>query len=625
MDKEKEKGEIMKTRGGSAERQTTNNEEENSSISECSSPNASSSSEDSTTTVESVDTPPKVQRMIEPKAKTQTECNKAKTMTKMQTKQAKPVTGLSKKKPVVAQKNQVIPEEGAEEAEAAINDSIRESTPIKENEKNQTTKTNNQKSHTENEKNENKTNNNKAGKISDSLNTFLEAKKEIVLVLNKDKNMLLVGKNAILKQLEIMQKEVLNLELKVMETQARADAIVEHVERNEKPLQKAIKELNEKIEKIESVSAPQNVEEEINEESKLNESTENAKKTYAQILSEAKKTVVIEIEGEEKEIEKTRNQLETNQITNVIPKQIKKTRKGMLITCKTESEATQLREEINQQNLENIKTKEGEIIKQKLMIFNVPKRVNNEEIIERVANEMKIENRQMIEVNYKIEKEKCNHYAITLPKELKNKMLEQKEMNIGLNRCSIKPHVNVTRCYKCLRYDHIASKCTKLNQNCHNCSKEHNNTQNCQDAPSCLNCKSYNVYHPTRKINENHKPTSSECNFYKLYLKINQIKSNSNYKGPRVTAEAVKDNTCRLIGTAPHEKIEWSLDAFPSPSGGSQSYGSRPIGRENASRVQSYQARPGPRGPPRPQQRPQQQQRRWGPNRGQAHQTYYRR
>ena len=73
------------------------------------------------------------------------------------------------------------------------------------------------------------------------------------------------------------------------------------------------------------------------------------------------------------------------------------------------------------------------------------------------------------------------------------KILTQKrEIRIGMNHCRIVEKVEVTQCYRCYGYGHIAAKCQDKNdksRDCRNCGRDGHIQAKCQSKRRCLLCK----------------------------------------------------------------------------------------------------------------------------------------
>lgn len=90
-----------------------------------------------------------------------------------------------------------------------------------------------------------------------------------------------------------------------------------------------------------------------------------------------------------------------------------------------------------------------------------------------------------------------------------NKLMKNEKVFIKWDRCFVNEYVQVTRCYKCLGFNHHAVTCTK-NKACKNCGGDHE-AVNCSSVEvKCVNCMWY-VKNMKMTMDVNHSPFSTEC------------------------------------------------------------------------------------------------------------------
>lgn len=79
---------------------------------------------------------------------------------------------------------------------------------------------------------ENIQNNEGPGEISNQLKNFNEAKNGIIKEIQKDKTMLQITKNHVIKQLETMEKQILMLQIRLTESEAKSKTIESLIKQN---------------------------------------------------------------------------------------------------------------------------------------------------------------------------------------------------------------------------------------------------------------------------------------------------------------------------------------------------------------------------------------------------------
>lgn len=105
------------------------------------------------------------------------------------------------------------------------------------------------------------------------------------------------------------------------------------------------------------------------------------------------------------------------------------------------------------------------------------------------------------------------------------KLMQNKTVYIGWNRCTIYDDTTITRCFKCQDYYHKTTKCTN-HEICGNCGEDHS-TNDCQtQRKKCINCQKSNQTFNT-KHNVNHTTKDPECPSTKYHLGI--LKSRIDY------------------------------------------------------------------------------------------------
>lgn len=103
-------------------------------------------------------------------------------------------------------------------------------------------------------------------------------------------------------------------------------------------------------------------------------------------------------------------------------------------------------------------------------------------------------------------------------------ILQIGKTNIGWDRCYVYDAIDVTVCYKCHGFNHIAKDCTK-NHICAKCGEAHY-TAECQTDDKdviCVNCK-YAVEKLKLKVNFHHPTWSKDCPAYVRNLEIRKSK-----------------------------------------------------------------------------------------------------
>ncbi|KAG7197406.1 hypothetical protein KM043_018840 [Ampulex compressa] len=99
------------------------------------------------------------------------------------------------------------------------------------------------------------------------------------------------------------------------------------------------------------------------------------------------------------------------------------------------------------------------------------------------------------------------NWVLEVAPEIRRKILAKERVNIGWMSCKVRDHLQVSRCFKCQSYGHIAKHCKAAEEICKQCSKSGHRGTDCPEADKkavCINCKkSHREFH--------HKAGSKKC------------------------------------------------------------------------------------------------------------------
>jgi hypothetical protein len=136
--------------------------------------------------------------------------------------------------------------------------------------------------------------------------------------------------------------------------------------------------------------------------------------------------------------------------------------------------------------------------------------------------------------------------TLRVSKEMARKMLQTKNVKVGLNSCSIRERVDIRMCYKCWGYDHHASECReedKKNQ-CRKCGEEGHHSGECKNDAYCIKCN-----------RAGHAAGSTQCKAFKDALKKRQMEAKKT--DDRKTQGGTHDRDRRT------SNVEGANDPFP--------------------------------------------------------------
>ncbi|KAL7724943.1 hypothetical protein ACLKA6_002307 [Drosophila palustris] len=82
--------------------------------------------------------------------------------------------------------------------------------------------------------------------------------------------------------------------------------------------------------------------------------------------------------------------------------------------------------------------------------------------------------------------------SIRLPAESARKALSAVLLKVGWVRCRLRERVNITKCYRCLEFGHLAKQCRSevdRSKLCRRCGKDGHLAKDCKEEPQCMFCK----------------------------------------------------------------------------------------------------------------------------------------
>jgi Zinc knuckle len=140
--------------------------------------------------------------------------------------------------------------------------------------------------------------------------------------------------------------------------------------------------------------------------------------------------------------------------------------------------------------------------------------MSNEEIEEELIKSVGNANAEDVKVLSSRPNQRGNLNAtLSIKKELARDIIERGRVKIGWAQCRVNPHVNITRCYRCLKFGHITKDCTGEDNTriCIKCGKEDHRAKDCKNTSFCLTCKK-----------DGHRADQTKCPTYRKLLKERQ-------------------------------------------------------------------------------------------------------
>lgn len=240
--------------------------------------------------------------------------------------------------------------------------------------------------------------------------------------------------------------------------------------------------------------------------------------TYADKLKEVSGPVVLimpkdqnQKSDETKKVLKSKINPSENKISG-----IRKAANGaVVVECKDMVSGKNLETEAKNSMGENYEVQMPKRRNPKIKICGMTEKLSADEIIVRMINQNDFLNKdddfKVVHISEIKKGNKLEQYQAILETKpvTYNKLMTNEKVYIKWDRCFVNEYVQITRCFKCLGFNHHAAACTK-NKACRNCGGEHE-AVNCSSVGSkCVNCLWY-VKNFKMTMDVNHHPFSSEC------------------------------------------------------------------------------------------------------------------
>lgn len=163
-----------------------------------------------------------------------------------------------------------------------------------------------------------------------------------------------------------------------------------------------------------------------------------------------------------------------------------------------------------------------------VIITDISFKYSETEIVEKLMKQNPVLNNSELRILRIYETKRYNktvyNVKLNLEHEVYVKIMDMQRLNIGWERCRVFDGTDVTQCFKCRGYNHIAKECRNQEMclNCHGCHK----TNECdkESINKCINCVREN-----KKLNlnldENHATSYKKCPVYlnRLNLKKKRL------------------------------------------------------------------------------------------------------
>lgn len=193
---------------------------------------------------------------------------------------------------------------------------------------------------------------------------------------------------------------------------------------------------------------------------------------------------------------------------------------NITIKCSSREDADKLKNMAVTKLKNTYEVEETKLKKPRIKIIGFTESKNEEELEQLIRKQNKhIEDNDELKITY-IKKTKTVGSIIfaECSPVLFNKIMYNRKLYIGWERCSVYEDIGVPQCFKCKGFYHKDTNCTNKTV-CGYCGGEHNKNECQKLAKKCSNCENANHKYKTQ-YDINHEADNKECPSYKYQLQI---------------------------------------------------------------------------------------------------------
>lgn len=216
---------------------------------------------------------------------------------------------------------------------------------------------------------------------------------------------------------------------------------------------------------------------------------------------------------------------EYNTTLNIIKKEIKNTEEAeaikaikagkdgnIIITLERDEDAANDIKKRIQRVLGNgaVRLKGAEVEKDTLHIRGMDATTTKEEVISALKEKLgEDEEKEMTIGDLRPYGRSMQAVTIKIKKEDAEVLMKTADLKVGMVRCRIERHINISRCKRCWAYDHMENTCAGPDRknNCYKCGKDGHTAIICTEEEECVMCNE-----------KGHTTGSGKCKFFKSAL-----------------------------------------------------------------------------------------------------------
>lgn len=253
--------------------------------------------------------------------------------------------------------------------------------------------------------------------------------------------------------------------------------------------------------------------------SKLVKNYDNKQKgeTYADKLKQVNGPVVLVVPKNSQTVAETKKEVKNKIDPTKVPiHSLRNASKGTIVLeGKPSANIEEIKNYARQQMGNKYDVKITELKSPKLKIVGLSEKLSEEVII----NNMKMQNPIIKEASIKVIKIYGNKQftaLIEIDSSSFHKLMIEKRINIGWDRCIVYEYFAINMCFKCNGYNHKAANCTNK-KSCKKCAGEHDIRECDVTEKKCVNCCIMNT-NLNLKLNTEHEANSLQCRVHERQI-----------------------------------------------------------------------------------------------------------
>lgn len=255
----------------------------------------------------------------------------------------------------------------------------------------------------------------------------------------------------------------------------------------------------------------------------------NKQMTIADIIKSGNtSSVIITPKNTKQESEKTKSEVkEKISPVDITVSGIRKVGKGaIVIDCTNTGSSTKLIKNITDNLSDNYTVKQADHKKPRLKIMGMSSKETEESIVGLIKSQNNLDTAEINVLRIFQNRYKSFNCIIEVDGECFKRLMEEKKVFVGWDRCRVVECIDVLRCYNCSGFHHKADGCTHK-KSCPRCSEDHK-LEDCKNTKlKCPNC-TFAVTTMKLKLDTDHEAWSLDCPSLMRKLQIQRSKISYN-------------------------------------------------------------------------------------------------